>query len=290
MTFAQVADEAAARLEAAGHPLETARLDAALFARSVLGWDAARWLAHRTDEARPDFASRLEPLVERRRRHEPVAYILGRREFYGRAFAVTRDVLVPRPETELMIDQALALAPDLGPGPRLADVGTGSGCLAVTLAIELPAARVVATDVSPAALDVARRNAETWNVADRIEWQTGAWLAGAAGPFALIVANPPYVPERDRATLPREVMQFEPSHAIFAGPDGLDGFRALVPAAAFALAPGGWLLMEMGHDQSAAVARLIERTPGLEVVSIVDDLHGIPRVVAARRSPAAPNV
>ena len=221
-----------------------------------------------------------------RRLGEPVAYLLGVREFYGRPFLVTRDVLIPRPETELVVDEALAALAERGTSnvaPRLADVGTGSGCLAITLALEYLSARVAATDVSAAALAVAVENAARLGVEGHIRFRRTPLLGGAADSFDVIVSNPPYISARDAATLAPDVRDYEPELALFAGDDGLAVIRELVPAAERALTPGGWLIMEIGAGQAEGVSRLVLAAADLELVRVTPDLAGIPRVVVARR-------
>jgi release factor glutamine methyltransferase len=284
MDLAGAVAQAQQALEAAGSPAELARRDAVVLARSILNWDAATWLIRSGQLQPPGFPAAFRAQIERRARHEPVAYITGEREFYGRAFLITRDVLIPRPETEFVVDEALVAlrnptAQVPGPNPVIADVGTGSGCLGLTLALECPRARVLATDISAAALTVARRNADRLGVSRRVEFRQAAFLGGSAGPFDLIVANPPYVAERDRATLPAEVLDFEPPEALFAGDDGLEVIRALLPLAAAALSPAGTLVMEIGQGQEAAVTVLVNRTRGLGVRHVRSDLQGIPRVI-----------
>ncbi len=279
--------EGAARLEQAGLSSEDSARDAVVLARAVLGWDQARWLAHNCDPAPGGFTDAFLHLLTRRATREPVAYILGTREFYGRSFVVSPDVLIPRPETELVIDRALHWLSAGGrpAAPVIVDVGTGSGCLAVTLALECPAARIGATDVSPAALEVARANAVRHGVASRIEWRHAALAGDLTGGVDLIVANPPYGAEDDRASLAADVRDFEPVVALFAGRDGLDVIRPLVPAAIRALRPGGALIMEIGAGQAPAVEDIVRRA-GFEDVVVHADLAGIPRVVvgqAARR-------
>lgn len=271
------------RLTAAGIATREAERDSVVLARAVLGWDAARWVTDRHRAASPEFEVGFTTALERRAAREPLAYILGEREFYGRPFHVTSAVLVPRPETELVVDRALAvLAERERPAPTILDVGTGSGCLGITLALECPASQVVATDISRTALDVARRNAERYAVANRIELRPDALTAGLQGVVDLVVANPPYVAETDRASLPDEVRVHEPAVALFGGPDGLDVIRGLAPAAARALKPGGWLVMEIGAGQQEAVDAIVQRA-GFRDVQIAEDLAGIPRVVVARR-------
>ena len=281
MTIARAVSAAAGTLAAAGAPPDDARHDAALLARWVLRWSQTDWLTRQGDAPPADFAERLGAAIDRRARHEPVAYIVGRQEFWGLSFDVTPAVLIPRPETELIVEAASAVLHDVA-SPRVADVGTGSGCLAITIALESPTAQVLAIEVSEAALAVARDNARALG-ASRVDFWRGAFLPGLIPPLDLVVANPPYVAERDRAALPAEVRDFEPPQALFGGPDGLLVIRALVPAAAAALAPGGWLVMEIGAGQSDDVARLVEETGALRLHHIRPDLQGIPRVVVARR-------
>jgi peptide chain release factor 1 len=222
-------------------------------------------------------------LLARRERREPVAQILGIREFWGREFVVTSAVLTPRPETELVVEEAV-LRFKGSPPQRVIDVGTGSGCLAVTLALEFPDAAVVATDISAAALEVARANARRLGAA-RIRFVEMNLLdAIAPGSIQLIVANPPYVPAVARPALSPEVREYEPGVALFGGSDGLGIIRRLLPAASATLVPGGWLLMEFGAGSDDEVRAAVEETPGLRLEVIEDDLQGIPRVVVARKA------
>ena len=283
-SLAACAAEAARRLAAAGLPAADSRRDAVLLARWRLGWSAATWLTRSNEPVPPGFADGFAGLVERRTRREPLAYITGEREFYGRPFKVTADVLIPRQETELLVEHAIGCLPDLthrpgSEGPQVLDVGTGSGCVAVTVALEAPSVQVVATDVSPAALEVARANAERLGAADRIEFRIASLAGTVADAFELIVANPPYVPEADRDSLAPEVRDYEPGAALFGGPDGLDVIRDLVPSAAAALRPDGWLVMEIGYGQADAVRRLLDATGRFSDVRLVNDLQAIPRVI-----------
>jgi len=286
MTLSELVVDAMRVLQAAGIPPEQSRQDAAVLARHQLDWDHARWLTHRTAQAPVDFADAFARTIERRARREPVAYILGTREFYSRTFLVTPEVLVPRPETELVVEEALAAIrqPPSQARPLVVDVGTGSGCLAITIALEAHDARVIATDTSAAAINVARQNATRLDAA-HITFMERDLLDGLTERPNVIVSNPPYVPEGDRASLEPEVREFEPAAALFAGPDGLDVIRVLVPAAAERLAAGGWLVFEIGIHQDPAVRDLIAHTPWLEWRHTTPDLQGIPRVVVARRTP-----
>jgi release factor glutamine methyltransferase len=271
--------EARRALVDAGIPAEGARLDAEVLARHVLGWDRAALLARGREPGPADFGPRFEALVARRAAREPVAMIVGQREFWGLDFEVTPDVLIPRPETEFIVEVALEQARRSAVG-RLVDVGTGSGCLSVALALELPQARVVATDVSDRALTVARRNAARHRVDGRIAFVRTDLLAGVGIQADLIVSNPPYVPSG--ASLQPEVGRHEPAQALFGGGDGLDVMRRLLAAAPRNLAPGGHLVVEFGDGQEADFRVLCEET-GWRVVDVRDDLQGIPRVALLER-------
>jgi len=290
VTFAEWVAEASRLLTAAGRDERESRLDAALLARWHLGWPMARWLVNLGEQAPADFAAAVAPLLARRARAEPIAYLTGEREFFGRTFRVTPDVLIPRPETELVVEEALACVTKLRtdsanlPPPLVLDVGTGSGCIAITIALEQPPVRVVATDISDAALAVAMDNARRLDAADRVTFRHGPLMADWNEPADLIVSNPPYVAGADRGALPDDVVRYEPATALFGGEDGLDVIRALIPAAAAALVPGGWLVMEVGLGQADEVQRLIRDAPGLDVVRLRADLQRILRVVVARRS------
>jgi release factor glutamine methyltransferase len=284
VTFRAVASAAVSRLEAAGLGHGEAAQSAVVLARFVLGWSGADWVARSRDAAGEAFLAGFDRLIERRAGHEPVAYITGEREFYGRPFLVTRDVLIPRPETELIVDLALNL---MAAPSRIVDVGTGSGCLAISLALEFPSARVVATDVSSPALAVARANATRLGASDRIDFRHGAFFAREERdqPCDLVVANPPYIDAADRPSLPRDVSEQEPAVALFAEDRGLSVIRGVIEGAPAALAPGGALLMEIGAGQAAEVRRMVEHTREWSFIEIRPDLQGIPRVLVARAAP-----
>ena len=287
MTIAERVGAAASRLAAAGLPPGVAALDAEVLARHVLGWDRAAYLCNRREAAPRGFGSAYGAALDRRAGREPVASIVGRREFWGLALEVGPGVLTPRPETELLVEETLQLADE---GPRaarlIADVGTGSGCVAIALATELPAARIVATDVSAAALAVARRNAGAHGVDARIAWVRTSCLDGVRAAPDVIAANPPYVPDGDIAGLPPEVRDFEPRPALAGGRDGLDVVRRLLDAAATQLAPGGHLVLEIGRGQAAAVRDAVAGRPQLALVRRRRDLQGIVRTLVVRRRAA----
>jgi release factor glutamine methyltransferase len=283
-TIASRIRAAATRLRGAGLPPPDAAFDAELLARSALGWDRAELLTHSDQPTTEEFAVRYDELIARRERREPAAQVVGHREFWGRDFEVTRDVLVPRPETELIVETALQLYGMAAPS-RLVDVGTGSGCLAVSLALEWPAVEVIVTDVSQAALRVALRNAARYGLSDRIHPLRTDLLTGLAPGFELIVANPPYVRNGDRSALTPEVRDYEPPEALFGGADGLDVVRALLDQASGVLAEEGRLLMEFGAGQDDRVTAVIAERRTLQLDEIRCDLRGIPRTaVVSRRS------
>ena len=283
-------------LARAGVSASEAQADAEVLARHALGWDRATYLARRRDPAPPGFEIRYAPLTARRERREPVSIITGHREFWGLTFAVGPAVLTPRPETELIVETALELLRDHRDAPlAIADVGTGSGCLAVALAREFPRSAVTAVDVSPAALAVARRNAAAHGVSDRIAWVEAPladWLAGSAPDdggtgdgntgIDLLVANLPYVPTGELASLPPEVRFHEPAIALDGGPDGLDPLRELLHAVPSRLNRGARVIVEIGMGQANAV-RDLAAAAGVELLDMRPDLQGIPRaaVIAA---------
>jgi release factor glutamine methyltransferase len=263
------------------HP-DRARQDAETLLLHVLGQNKAWLLAHLDDEFHEYQAKCFIELVERRYQGEPIQYITGQTEFYGFPFHVTPDVLIPRPETEHLVAKAVELAPHF-PTPHIVDVGAGSGAIAIALAHEWPSAVLTAIDVSPSALELARRNAARIGLADRIRFLEGDLLAAVANErFEMVVSNPPYVPSRDRESLSVEVREYEPALALFAGEDGLDIYRRLIPAAFAVLLPSGFLLMEIGYGQLEAVAEL-SRNAGFDRIEFVLDLQNIPRVVCAQR-------
>jgi release factor glutamine methyltransferase len=283
LTIHDLVQGARDRFVNAGISTNLATLDAEVLARQVLGWDRARFLADRNEKATSVFVLKYEPLVARRERREPVSYILGTREFWGLDFEVGPDVLIPRHETELIIEEALTVV-GKDARPRIIDVGTGSGCIAIILARELPNARITASDVSPEALVVARRNAARHGVVDHITFVETSFLDGIEEGADVIVSNPPYVPSVSALGVTPEVRDYEPRVAVFSGEDGLEGVRSVLNGAAAKLAPGGWLIMEFGCGQDDCVADLVRETPRLHLVKIRHDLQDIPRTAICRKS------
>jgi release factor glutamine methyltransferase len=227
-----------------------------------------------------DLSLSYAELLERRRKGEPIQYITGETEFYGLPFLVTPDVLIPRPETEHLVEKVIELASDFA-APRIVDVGTGSGAIAVALAHKLPHASITATDISLRALALAEENAKSNGAS--IRFLVGDLLAPTEGErFEIIVSNPPYVAMSDRDSLDVEVRDYEPALALFAGEDGLEVYRRLIPAAFEALTPGGFLVLEIGYSQSPAITELLTCS-GFQQIEFVPDLQGISRVACARR-------
>jgi release factor glutamine methyltransferase len=270
-------DSAIDALRAAG--VDDPRLDAELLLAEATGWNRAVLVADQAAVVPPAAGRRFGELVRRRLRREPVAYILGRKGFRNLELAVDRRVLVPRPETELLVELALEVGPE-----SVLDVGTGSGAIALAVADELPACAVTATDTSPAALEVARANAERLGLADRVRFVEGTLPEDER--FDLVLANLPYVAESDWSSLQPEVTKWEPREALLAGPDGLDAYRALIKRSAglwfrIANTKSGGLAVEVGEGQAPAVAELM-REAGFGEIELRDDLAGVERVVIGR--------
>ncbi|HEX8050515.1 MAG TPA: peptide chain release factor N(5)-glutamine methyltransferase [Solirubrobacterales bacterium] len=273
-------DAAVEALAAAG--VEDPRLDAELLLAEATGRSRAALVADAGAEVPPSAGRRFGELVRRRLRREPVAYILGRKGFRHLEPAVDRRVLIPRPETELLVELALELRP-----ARVLDVGTGSGAIALAVADELPACEVTATDTSPGALEVARANAERLGLAGRVRFVEGTLPQDEDEGWDLVLANLPYVAERDWPSLQPEVAQWEPREALLAGPDGLDAYRAFIPECSlllsrYATQKKGALAVEVGEGQAPAVAELF-RAAGFAEIETRRDLAGIERVVVGRR-------
>ena len=258
-------------------PSATARRDAELLMMHVTGSSRAELMTHPERELTQRQQEHFQAAIVRRVRHEPVQHILGTQDFYGRSFIVNRLVLIPRPETEHLVEAVLAIRP----APRyVLDIGTGSGILAITLAVELPDAVVTATDISPAALAVAQQNARVLN-AERVRFVQSDLFEGLREErFDCIVSNPPYVATDE--VLEPQVREYEPATALYAGEDGLAIYRRLIPEAFEHLEAGGYLWLEIGHGQRDALRELLSQG-GLVEIGFVDDLQGIPRVAKARK-------
>lgn len=266
--------------------IESGRLDAEVLLCHALALSRTELYLRLEQSLSLAEESLFQTLLKRRMRHEPVSYITGVKEFWSLEFAVDRNVLVPRPETELLVEWALTRArKDVrGSAHTVLDLGTGSGVVAIALATELPDARFWAVDISPGALAVARVNAQRHGVAPRINFFAGDLfepLSEAKIQFDLIVSNPPYVSRRELADLPAEIRAYEPVAALDGGADGLDYYRRIVASAPPFLAPGGALLCEIGAEQGNAVREVIVQSGGLESAAIYRDLAGRDRVAAA---------
>ena len=271
----------------AGRGSDSPRLDAEVLLATVRGCPRILLYTAFDEPVDDEQRARFRELVRRRGGGEPVAYLVGSREFFSLAFTVTPATLIPRPETEGLVVRVLDLwkPRQAAAGPRIADVGTGSGAIGITLAARLPAARVLATDLSEAALAVAAGNARKHGVADRVDLVVADLLDhdAAAGPWDFIVSNPPYVREDEFAGLPADVRLHEPREALVAGPTGCELIARLLPQAAERLAPGGWLLVEVGPATAAAAERLVAATAGLVAEPTLTDAAGLPRILQARR-------
>jgi release factor glutamine methyltransferase len=285
LTIAEVIAAAAGRLSAQG--IEDAWLDAEVLLGHVLGRERAWLVAHYPDRFEDPLRLPYEQVIARRAKREPLQYIIGMQEFWGIPFTVTPDVLIPRPETELVVEEALRRNVKV-PAPLIVDLCTGSGCIAVSLAKELPEARIFATDRSAAALDIARENARRNGVADRIRCIEGD-LFGPLDELDLgeridiITANPPYVRDGERPGLQPEVRNFEPELALFAGPKGTEVAERIIGGAPRYLRTGGSLIMEMGIGQAATLRTMVEKISSYRAPCILKDLAGIERVIVAEK-------
>lgn len=255
------------------------RRDAELILAHVLGCDPTALLTHPERPLSTRQAEQFETLLKRRLAREPVQYLTGEQEFFGLLFEVSPDVLIPRPETEHLVEAVLERF-DRDASPRLVDVGTGSGAIAVAIAHALPRSRVTAVDFYPKALEVAHRNANRHGLRDRITFvQSDLLTAVERAEFDVVVSNPPYIANGEK--LEPQVADYEPRSALYAGPTGLEVYERLIPQARAVLRPRGWLMMEIGHGQRSAMEALLE---DWSEVSFVPDLQGIPRVVQAQKA------
>jgi release factor glutamine methyltransferase len=288
MTLSQALTDATAQLAASEHLRDQARRDAELLLLHTVQVSRVALLAHPNRELTTEQYALYQANICRRLQNEPIQYITGQQEFYGLTLKVTPAVLIPRPETEHLVEAVLKLLP-VDQSAKIADIGTGSGAIAIALAVHLPNSEVTAIDLSADALAVATINAREHNVANRIHLVKSDLLSNLEATrkesFDAIVSNPPYIPESDHAALHPQVRDHEPATALFAGPDGLDLYRRLIPQALTALKSNGFLALEIGHGQREALVTLLQ---GWHEVSFVNDLQQIPRVVLARKPPPLP--
>ena len=288
MTLREALTVAASKFGNDPHLRDTASRDAELLLLHTLQISRITLIAHPDTALTPTQRTAYENAIARRLRYEPIQYITGQQEFYGIGFHVSPAVLIPRPETEHLVEAVLNLLPSNQP-VKIADIGTGSGAIAIALAIHLPKAAITAPDISTEAIAVARRNADTHKVANRIRFLQSDLLNALdheAATFDAIVSNPPYVAESDRDTLHPQVRDHEPDTALFAGKTGIDIYRRLIPQAHNALKPGGLLALEIGHGQQEALTTLLS---GWHNISFINDLQQIPRIALANR-PANPGI
>jgi release factor glutamine methyltransferase len=286
-TIAQAINQAANRLRENG--VSDERRNATLLLGQALGVDRTYLITHANDDVDETFYQTFSRMIERRAAGEPMQYITGRQEFYGLDFKVTPDVLIPRPETEFLIEQVIKYAPadDSTSQALMVDAGTGSGCIAVTLALHIKNAQVLATDISNAALQVALENAERLGAKDNIEFLQGDLLAPLAGRglesrIDFLVSNPPYVAMRDAPTLQREVKDWEPHGALFADQEGLQFYRRLLNEGLQYVRRAGFFICEIGYTQLEAIQQMID--PKLwRLEDVTNDLQGIPRILTIRR-------
>jgi release factor glutamine methyltransferase len=267
-------------LEGAG--VDSARLDARLLGGAATGESTAGMIARPQRRLSVQESGLLSAMTARRCAREPMAHILGRREFWSLDFEVSADVLTPRPDSETLIEAAVQSAPAAGEPFRVLDLGTGSGCLLLALLHEYPAASGVGVDISPAAIALARRNAERLGVGARSSFTVGDWTTSIAGRFDIVVSNPPYIASPEIEGLEPEVSRYEPRGALDGGGDGLDAYRALLPLMSEILTPGGTALFEMGAGQGEAVSSLAQAC-GLVIEGLRPDMAGIPRVAIMRQ-------
>ena len=273
--------EIASRLRKAG--VDNPRLDAKLIVQACLGRGPEYLLAHGGDECPADRAEDVETMTLRREAREPMAHILGRREFWSLEFKVSKDVLCPRPDSETLIEAVLARISNHERPMTILDLGTGSGCLLLALLSEFPKATGIGIDRSRAAVDIAAENAGSLDLRDRATFVRIDWGGYRGGPFDIVIGNPPYIPSADIATLEPEVARFEPLSALDGGRDGLDRHRTIRELLPRILKPGGYFFTEFGLGQARALSRLF-RKDDIEVVDIKSDLSGRERVMTARRA------
>jgi release factor glutamine methyltransferase len=270
----------------ASNVTQTPRLDAEVLLADLLQTDRARLIVSHNDYVGPNVVQLFSRRMERRLQGEPVAYIIGKREFMELDFVVDSRVLIPRPETETLVEYIIDFARDRQVSGIL-DIGTGSGCIAVSLAVYLPKLSACATDVSPDAIEVARRNAGRHHVLQRISFHAGPYyqpLPGSLkGSFDVIVSNPPYIPDAEYPLLQKNVREYEPEAALRGGPDGLCPFRAIIAEAGQWLTCGGIVVIEIGEHQAAPAAEFMTATGRLALLDIVEDLGGRQRVIVGRK-------
>lgn len=280
ITVSEALDGAAGKLAKASP--DTARLDASLLLAHTTGMERSLMVILPGKVLTNKQIEEFDSAVARRALHEPIAYIIGKKEFWSLDFYVTPDTLIPRPDSETLIEAALRRIKNRAGNTTILDIGTGTGCLLISLLKELPKASGVGVDINERALQVAKKNAQNLGVNERAEFLQSHWCDAIDRTFDLIISNPPYIAEMDQASLMQDVVGFEPHAALFAGPDGLDAYRALAPQMKKALNPSGMIVLEVGEHQALPVTALLQ-AEGLETELPEKDLAGIARCVIARR-------
>jgi release factor glutamine methyltransferase len=282
MTVRDILNESTKALEAADIP--SARLDAEVLLSFCLGCDRLEFYKNPVMTISETQLTAFRNIIARRLQWEPVAYITGRKEFWSFTLEVNSSVLIPRPDTEIIIEEALDVYRNFTSLPvRILDIGTGSGAIAIALAKEIPGAKVVATDISIAALNLAQKNAATLGLKEKIDFRQGNLFEPVDGFFNIIVSNPPYIAANDYEELPASVKAFEPREALFAGESGLEFYEKLIYQADGYLQKNGWLLLEIGAKQEAGIRGIIEGSGFYDSIEMRRDYAGLPRVIKARR-------
>ncbi len=280
MTVREILNEATRELETAG--METARLDAEVLLAFCLNCDRLEFLKNPDMQISKSQLAVFNKLVSRRLKWEPVAYITGRKEFWSFTLEVNKGVLIPRPDTEIILEEALAVGKNII-APRIADIGTGSGAIALALAKELPEPKITATDISPAALKVAKKNARNLKLGKNIEFLKGDLFAPVKGLFDIIVSNPPYISAAKYEELPRGVKDFEPKIALLAGQTGVEFYEKLIYQSKNHLKKDGWLLMEIGAPQAEKIRDIMQECAFFEDIDVRRDYAGHDRVIKGRK-------
>jgi release factor glutamine methyltransferase len=282
MIVYDILNESAKILEAADIP--SAKLDAEILLSFCLGCDRLEFLKNPEIQLDQTQLTAFKKLINRRLRWEPVAYIIGRKNFWTFSLEVNKDVLIPRPDTEVIVEEILNIAKKtVSTRINILDIGTGSGAIAIALACEIPHASIMATDISLTALDVARRNACSLGIQNKIDFRQGDLLEPVKGIFDIIASNPPYIGAREYEELPEGVRAFEPREALLAGKSGLEFYEKLIYQAEGYLEKNGWLLLEIGARQEKDVRRIMETSGFYNNIEIRRDYAGLPRVIKARR-------
>ena len=282
MIVYDILNESAKTLEAADIP--SARLDAEILLSFCLGCDRLEFLKNPEIQLNQTQLTAFKKLINRRLRWEPVAYIVGRKNFWTFSLEVNKDVLIPRPDTEVIVEEILNIAKKtVSTRIKILDIGTGSGAIAIALACEIPHASVMATDISLTALDVARRNACSLGIQNQIDFRQGDLLEPVKGIFDIIASNPPYIGAQEYEELPEGVRAFEPREALLAGKSGLEFYEKLIYQTEGYLEKNGWLLLEIGARQEKDVRRIMETSGFYNNIEIRRDYAGLPRVIKARR-------